>query len=444
MASSDFDSSSASPVRRFCIVSTFYPPYNFGGDGIYAHRLANGLARLGHRVTVIHSASAYEMLAGRGPTDPYADHPNVRIHRLRTPLGRWGLLAVQQTGRPILQAPALRRLLDQPTYDVIHYNNVSLLGGPGVFRYGRALKLCTLIDHWLVCPMHVLWKFDREVCTQPTCYRCTLAGGRPPQLWRSTSLMANATRHVDAFLGPSVFTIRMHQQRGIHGTMIQLPLFHPEPAPTAADADTGNGGRPYFLFTGRLEKIKGLQVIIPVFRACTDVDLLIAGSGSFEAELRALAHTAPNIRFLGRVDHGRLQALYRRAVATVVPSLCYETFGLVVAESFSASTPVIAYAQSSLAEIVAAHGGGLLYRDTAELRRAMDDLRRDPSLRARLGRAARAAYDAEFAEPAFLTHYLAVVEALLVQKRSGDAAVAADALGSPSLAGRAVFVSERA
>ena len=24
---------------KFCLVTTFYPPYNFGGDGIYAHRL---------------------------------------------------------------------------------------------------------------------------------------------------------------------------------------------------------------------------------------------------------------------------------------------------------------------------------------------------------------------------------------------------------------------
>ena len=117
------------------------------------------------------------------------------------------------------------------SYDVIHYNNVSLLGGPHVFRYGQGLKLCTLIEHWLVCPMHVLWKFDREVCTKPTCFRCQLAGRRPPQLWRHTGLMRRAARHIDAFLGPSVFTIRMHQERGLRGAMIQLPLFYPEPTP---------------------------------------------------------------------------------------------------------------------------------------------------------------------------------------------------------------------
>jgi hypothetical protein len=30
------------------MISTFYPPYNFGGDGIFVHQLSNELARRGH------------------------------------------------------------------------------------------------------------------------------------------------------------------------------------------------------------------------------------------------------------------------------------------------------------------------------------------------------------------------------------------------------------
>jgi glycosyltransferase involved in cell wall biosynthesis len=427
---------------RFCIVSTFYPPYNFGGDGIYAHRLANGLARLGHQVTVLHSPSAYEMLARRLPAEPYRDHPNVAVHPIRTPLGKWGLLAVQQTGRPCFQAAALRKQLDGAAYDVIHYNNVSLLGGPHAFRYGKGLKLCTLIEHWLVCPMHVLWRFDREVCTKPTCVRCQLAGRRPPQLWRHTGLMRRASRHIDAFLGPSLFTIRMHRERGLRGTMIQLPLFHPEPVHIDEPAEPANGARPYFLFTGRLERIKGVQVIIPVFRERPDLELRIAGMGEFEPELRAMAAGATNIRFLGRVDHRQLQTLYRNALATVVPSLCYETFGLIVAESFSARTPVIVHAQSSLAELVDTHGGGLTYRNVEELRAAIEQLRNNPSLRERLGREGRAAYEAEFAEDAFLRHYVDLTRTLLARKRDGAPVADPSApAGANLLAGRQLFVA---
>ena len=38
----------------FCMVTTFYPPYHFGGDAMYLYRLTNALARARPRVTVVH------------------------------------------------------------------------------------------------------------------------------------------------------------------------------------------------------------------------------------------------------------------------------------------------------------------------------------------------------------------------------------------------------
>ena len=421
------NAASESRTLRFCLVSTFYPPYNFGGDGIYAYRLANGLAQLGHQVTVLHSPTAYEMLAGSKPSDSYNDHENVTVHPVRTPLGKLGLLAVQQLGRPGLQAPALRRLLDRGNFDVIHYNNVSLLGGPHVFRYGTGLKLCTLIEHWLVCPMHVLWKFDREVCTKPSCLLCTIHGRRPPQLWRYTGLMRRATRSIDAFIGPSLFTMQMHRERGIQGKMVQLPLFHAEPDVGPEPAQSGgksSDGRPYFLFVGRLEKIKGLQTVIPTFRELPDVDLVIAGGGTYEEQLRLMAEGAPNIRFVGRADVRQLHRLYRDAVATIVPSLCYETFGIIVAESFATRTPVIVRNHSSLVEFIESHGGGFTFDTDDELRSAVNKLLNDTEMRDRLGQQGRAAYDAEFCEGAFLEHYIAEVRRLLAAKQGQSPAEA--------------------
>ena len=426
---------------RFCLVSTFYPPYNFGGDGIYAYRLANGLARLGHHVTVLHSPSAYEMLAGAKPSGDYDDHPNVTVRPIRTPLGKLGLLAVQQTGRPCLQAGQLKKWLHRGDYDVIHYNNVSLLGGPHVFRYGRALKLCTLIEHWLICPMHVLWKFDREVCTRPSCLLCTLHGRRPPQLWRYTGLMRRAARSIDAFVGPSLFTMRMHKERGLRGAMIQLPLFHSEPDAGSDPDPPADNSKPYFLFVGRLERIKGVQTIIPTFRQLPDVDLVVAGSGTYERQLREMAGPAPNIRFVGRADVQQLHHLYRGAVATIVPSLCYETFGIIVAESFATATPVIVRDHSSLREFIEQHGGGFTFSNDEELREAIDRLRNDRELNDRLGRDGRTAYEAEFAEPRFIRHYLDVVRQLLDTRNVGQP-IAPDGSesGVPRFAGRAILL----
>jgi hypothetical protein len=36
------------------MITTLYPPYNFGGDGIFVYRLSNELAKNGHHLEVVH------------------------------------------------------------------------------------------------------------------------------------------------------------------------------------------------------------------------------------------------------------------------------------------------------------------------------------------------------------------------------------------------------
>ena len=194
---------------RFCMVTTFYPPYNFGGDGVFVHRLANELAARGHQVDVIHCRDAYRLMAGREPKETYDDHPNVTVHGLKSPFGMLSPLASQQTGLPLFKSRAIREILKRE-FDVIHYHNISLLG-PKVLEFGRAIKLYTMHEYWLVCPTHVLFKFNREACIQPNCFACTLAHRRPPQWWRYSGLLNTAVRHVDLFLAPSRFGLEKHR-----------------------------------------------------------------------------------------------------------------------------------------------------------------------------------------------------------------------------------------
>ena len=57
---------------RFCMVTTFYPPYSFGGDAIGVQRLSRALVRRGHDVTVVHDTDAFRVLH-RGPVQERPD-----------------------------------------------------------------------------------------------------------------------------------------------------------------------------------------------------------------------------------------------------------------------------------------------------------------------------------------------------------------------------------
>jgi len=406
---------------RFCFLTTFYPPYNFGGDGIGIQRLARGLAKAGHHVTVVHDADAYNTLHKGAEPKPVPEMPGIELVSLRSGLGALSPLLTQQLGRPVANGGRIRRLLAGGGYDVINYHNVSLVGGPGLFKYGDAVKLYMAHEHWLVCPTHVLWRYNQELCTGKQCLRCTLSYRRPPQLWRMTGYLERELRHVDAIIAMSDFSRRKHAEFGLKQPMEVLPYFLPDPEPGGAGvADGRPQDRPYFLFVGRLEKIKGLDDVIPLFRRYPDADLLIAGDGEYGATLRDLAREIPNVRFLGRVTPDELRRYYQHAVALIVPSVCFETFGIILIESFKQSTPVIARRIGPFPEIVEQSGGGELFSTGEELLAAMGRLQQDGGYRKTKAEAGYRAYVEKYSESAVVPQYLAIVER--VAKRKGRSA----------------------
>ena len=399
---------------RFLMLTTFYPPYNFGGDGMGIQRFSRALVKRGHHVTVVHDTDAYRVLAGGPDPDapPIDDDEGVHVVRLRSSLPSVSVLLTQQFGRPVVHGPRLREIVSGGSFDVVNFHNVSLIGGPGLLGIaGGATTLYMAHEHWLVCPTHVLWRHGRELCTGRECLRCTLAYHRPPQLWRYTGRLARELEHVDTIIAMSEFSRAKHREFGLERDMEVLPYFLPDPESSEAPVPSGAAPhpRPYFFFVGRLERLKGLDDVIPAFRDMPDADLVIAGDGTHAAHLRRLAEGMPNVRFLGRVAPDDLRQYYQHALALLVPSECYETFGIVLIESFRQGTPVIARRLGPFPEIVEQSGGGELFSTRAELVEAMHRLQRDAGYRARLSEAGYRAYVANWSEQVVVPRYLDIV-----------------------------------
>ena len=396
---------------RFCMITTFYPPYNFGGDGISVHQLSNELARRGHQVEVIHCIDAYRFLAGKEPEATYDDHPNVKVHGLKSRFGFLSPLATQQTGFPFFKLARIKQILKK-SFDVIHYHNISLVGGPKILEYGQGIKLYTIHDYWLICPTHVLFKFNRAACMSPHCFLCNFAYKRPPQWWRHFGLLKAAIKHVDAFLAFSCFCKNIHHRMGFNANIVHMPNF----VSLAESVLSKSKGivsevskKPYFLFVGRLEKLKGVQTLIPVFRHYHKAHLLIAGTGSYERRLKQLARGCTNIRFLGYQSDRQLQVLYRQAVAVIIPSQCFDIATLVNIEAFREQTPVIVRNLGGIPEIVEESGGEFIYETEEELVVAMDQILANPSYRRELGIRGYKVYRERRTPESYLKRYFALI-----------------------------------
>ena len=422
------------PPLRLCFLTTFYPPYNFGGDGIGIQRLVHALARRGHRVTVVHDADAFEVLrpSPRVPLDEPSEPPGVDVVRLRSGFGALSLLLTQQTGRPVLNGRRIRAILEAGQFDVVNFNNISLVGGPGLLSYGgNALRIYLAHEHWLVCPTHTLWRHDREVCTGRECLRCSLRYKRPPQVWRYTGYLERQLHHVDAFIAMSEFSRDKHREFGFPYDMEVMPYFLPDVAESISETtDRSPHERPYFLFVGRLERIKGLDDVIPIFERYDGADLLIAGDGEYKPALQRLAAGNSRVKFLGRLSPHALERYYRHAVAAIVPSVCFETFGIILIEAFRQGTPVLARRIGPFPEIVGKSGGGVLFDTADDLLGAMTRLQENPAERRALSRAGYRSCRANWSEDAVVPQYLDIVRRAAERRAAEPRSTAIEAVAA--------------
>ena len=112
-----------------------------------------------------------------------------------------------------------------------------------------------------------------------------------------------------------------------------------------------------FLFVGRLSIEKGIATLAAAMELLPNTQLRVVGDGPEARFLDAV----PRVLKLGFLPSEVVRQEMSASVALVVPSICYETFGLVVIEAFACGTPVIVSRIGALAELVCEGETGLLF-----------------------------------------------------------------------------------
>jgi glycosyltransferase involved in cell wall biosynthesis len=119
---------------------------------------------------------------------------------------------------------------------------------------------------------------------------------------------------------------------------------------------------------------------------------------------------------LGPLSQRQLGALYFHALACIVPSITYETFGIIIVESFARKAPVIVRDLGALPEVVHDSGGGLVYRTDEELVTAMNRIATSPTLRADLGEKGYQAFAKWWSREAHMELYFDFLQKIAIKK----------------------------
>jgi glycosyltransferase involved in cell wall biosynthesis len=165
-------------------------------------------------------------------------------------------------------------------------------------------------------------------------------------------------RHTDAIVNISHYEHERALELGLPADKSHIVVNGIGPAPDVRPAALPQS-RINLLFSGRMDRQKGLDILLAAMERLgdRDVHLYVAGAAVLA---RATQRALPNVTYLGWLARDALESYYAAADALVVPSR-WEGFGLVATEAMRRSTAVIASDRGALPEIVVSGETGLIY-----------------------------------------------------------------------------------
>jgi glycosyltransferase involved in cell wall biosynthesis len=303
----------------------------------------------------------------------------------------------------------LRALIRQTSPDVVHLHNTFPYISPAALYAARregVATVQTLHNYRLICPNGLLFRAGRpcEDCVRKSvpwpgvvhaCYRdshaASLAAAATVSVHHGVGTWAT---QVDRYIALTEFARHKFIAGGLNADRIAVKsnVVYPDPGVSA-------GGGDYAVFVGRLSREKGIELLLDAWpRLSRAIQLVVVGDGPLAPVVKRAAAVNSGISWLGRQSREQVQELLGGATCLIVPSIWYETFGLVVAEAFARGTPVVAARLGALAELVDHNRTGLHFTagDPDDLARQVSSVFDNSQRAAAMRQAARAEYERRY------------------------------------------------
>lgn len=364
-----------------------YPPDSRAGVETFTQSLSTALSK-DHQVHIL----AFDLSAPRTVRGQVSLRKQgaIQFHFFPNPSSK----EKKRNHGPIKQY--FQQFLDSEKPDIVHFQHLSRFppSFPKLVKERQIPYVVHLHDFWYLCPTVNLFENNQSACSGPEkakCFRCI--HGKAPKpvldffelraLQRRLELNTQTLKDAALNIAVSHNTRLVHESYGAppEKTIVLPPALELVNYSRAGPRGRVNSAGPLQVgYMGYANRIKGFHILLDALKkAKANLELTVYGNVGPEfvkATAKAIKEDQLNYRHYGSYDRGDLPEILERIDVVVLPSLCYETYGLVIDEAFSAGIPVIASRIGGMQERVFERRSGFLFPpgDSARLAVILDQL----------------------------------------------------------------------
>ncbi len=253
----------------------------------------------------------------------------------------------------------VKRMIKENHIDIVHVHNTLTMVSPSVFYAAfrcHVPVVQTLHNFRMLCPAGSFFR-DNVICEE--CVKHGMGCAIRHKCYRNSTLqtMVSAAilkihRRLGTYRKVNFICLTefnrdkllesLEARKNVEPSRVYIKpnfTFAEGIVPSEAKAD-----EEYFLFAGRVEALKGIDIAIRAFEQLPDEKLYVAGSGPMMNEMQNYVkkHGMENVKFLGYLQKEEMAEKFYNAKAVIMTSQCYEAFAMTIAEAYSYGVPVIA------------------------------------------------------------------------------------------------------
>lgn len=293
----------------------------------------------------------------------------------------------------------VKKIIKKENIDIVHVHNTFPLISPSVYYaaiHSKVAVIQTVHNFRLLCPGATFTRKEMicEDCinkglicaVKNRCYRESFVQSLVSTVSLGFHRVIGTYKKVDGYIALTRFN-----KEKLKGLINEDKIFiKPNFVDFSYKRSIVPNEEKKFLCLGRIDKLKGIDIILKAWKEIKDEELYIVGSGPYDDEAKkfVLDNKMSNVKFLGFKNKDEVREVLKNTKALIMASQCYETFGMTIVECFSMGVPVIISNIGNMSNIVTDKNGLVFnYTNFNELKDKVD-LLKDEKLREFLSKGA--------------------------------------------------------